>query len=306
MSTATAVSAPVPVAVKKTAPRAKKSAAPLPEVVATPTPTPVSENTVTVPEAVVVATPESTPAPKKSSSRKSTKASPVETVSVVVTPAPAPEAVVETVAPVETEPSSSESTEDASASQPTKRKTQITRADVEANNQKIEALFKTLLQTVKDKKINGITKMIESLKKSFTHSANQALRAVDLAKKTPRRKASTNTANPSGAPKKPSGLDKPVRISAEYGRFIKMPADSEMTRGEAIQKLYFGYIKPRADICVPGKGRNLNIDADPELKALFGNTADEKGEPKAVNFITMRQFLKHHFTPVEETVTTSA
>jgi hypothetical protein len=176
-----------------------------------------------------------------------------------------------------------------------KRKTQITREDIESENEKIEAHFKQLLLTVKEKKIQGITKLIESLKKLSNQAGTHSLRAIDLAKKTPRRK----NPNPNGAPKKPSGLDKPVKISAEYARFINMPANSEMTRAEAIHKLYYDYIKPRPEILVPGKGRDLNIDVDAQLKSLFGDRAGKK-----VNFITMRQFLKHHFTPVEETATT--
>lgn len=183
------------------------------------------------------------------------------------------------------------------SAEPVRRKTQVSRDDVLANNKEIESQFKALLLAVKEKKIQGVTKIIESLKKQATKAGLDSIRAVDQAKKSSRRKAPTNPAT--GESKKPSGLDKPIMLSADFARVINVDPAVPMTRGNAIHKLYYDYISARG-LKTPGNGRHLNPDAT-VLALLQGWNGTD-----ALNYITIRAYLKHHFTALPETAAAPA
>ena len=270
-TTATAAAAPV----KKTA--TKKKAAETPVEVAAPAPAPTP---IPVPAEPV----------KKTASRKVKAAEPAAV--------PPPAETAATTTATETDAAHTAAADGATPTTPVKRKILVSRDDVLKNNTDTDTSFKSLLQTVKDKKIAGITKTIESLKKQVTKAGLDSVRAIDQAKKSSRRKAPSTVAGADQANKKPSGLNKPILLSPEFAQVIKVDPTVPMTRGEAISKLYYDYICANG-LKTPGKGRHLNPDAT-LMSLLRGWSGGD------LNFITIRAYLGHHFSALPETAAAPA
>lgn len=86
-------------------------------------------------------------------------------------------------------------------------------------------------------------------------------------------------------------IDKPVMLSADFARVINADPAMPMPRGNAIRKLYNDYI---GEHCLKA-GRNVLPDATVSGLLQGWNGTDP------INYITIRAYIKHHFTAVPPT-----
>jgi hypothetical protein len=147
----------------------------------------------------------------------------------------------------------------------------------------------------------GIQTYRELIAKMKTIRSEVAHMERTLAKKA--KKAKRDNRNP-------SGLQKKVNISEELAKLLKVDASTQMSRIEAVKKIY-DYIREH-NLQMEGQRRVINVDAGLEtILAKETTKTDESGEEynilerDGLTIFNFQRLIKHNFTALEAAATTT-
>jgi len=250
--------------------------------------TQVSQPTTETPAQTAPAT---TPAPKKSASKKVETPAQTTPVPEVKAAAPKKAASKKAETPVATpaaEVKAASTTEEVKV--PVERK-QVSKETFDEDCNSLVKLIEDELVKLKDKDYKTSGKGVKFLK-TILKVFKQIHR--DGNKLTKLKKPATRKANPNG------GFLKPVRISADMAKFLGWDVNKTFSR-TSVTKEICNYIATHQ---LNDKENRRNINCDAKLKALLKYdpaTApkDKDGNPEPLTYFRLQQYLKHHFIKVE-------